>query len=344
MLSSRVFERLVLLNIRGVTMNKRFEYPFEDRYITIDGVRLHYIDEGEGPVIWMMHGMPMWSYVYRKMIPILVNAGYRCVVPDLMGFGLSDKPVKESAHTLQKHVAMMTQLIEQLNLKNIIPVGQDWGGPIALRYAIENKNNIQAIVILNTFIERFPESKKERKKLDIITSPLPGIYTFLFKNGAFSSFVVKRLDVFRKFVWQKWRTGNPSKMFGAGMRRPVDPRAMENYLMPHDKPEKRVAIAAFAKLIPNHRKHPNASYIDEIRKQLEKWDVPVLAINPDGDMAWKPDEGERISKIVPNGAFYLVKNAGHYLQEDAGEEVGQRIVEFVCEVASNREVNEKAIA
>lgn len=323
-------------------MNQRFEYPFEDKYITIDGVRLHYIDEGFGPVLWMMHGMPMWSYVYRKIIPILVNAGYRCVVPDLMGFGLSDKPVEESAHTVQRHVAMMTQLIEKLKLKDIIPVGQDWGGPIVLRYAIKNKTNIRALVILNTFIERFPANAKERKKFDIITSPLPGIYTFLFKNGAFSSFVVRRLDIFRKFVWQRWRGGNPSKMFGAGMRRPVDPRAMENYLMPHDSSDKRAGIAAFAKLIPNHITHPNASYIDEIRQQLQAWNLPVLVISADGDMAWKPDEGQRIAAIVPNGTFYLVKNAGHYLQEDAGQEVGQRILQFVNEVAINNKIKTKA--
>ncbi len=313
-------------------MTQRFEYPFKDKYMTIDGIRIHYIDEGEGPVIWMMHGMPVWSYVYRKMIPVLVNAGYRCVAPDLMGFGLSDMPVEESEHTLHRHVSMMTQFIGQLELKNIIPLGQDWGGPITLRYAIENKDNIRALVILNTFIERFPSNRKERRDFDIITSPLPGVYSFLFKNGAFSSFVVRRLDVFRKFVWQKWKTGNPSKMFGAGMRRPVDPRAMENYLMPHDTPAKRGGIAAFAKLIPNHFNHPDAAYIDEIRKELQTWDLPVLAISADGDMAWKPDEGKRISQIVPNGEFYMVKNAGHYLQEDAGEEVGQRVLQFVNKV------------
>ena len=325
-------------------MQQRFEYPFEDRYLTIDGISIHYIDEGTGPVIWLMHGMPMWSYVYRKIIPLLVDAGYRCVAPDLMGFGLSDKPEAESAHTLQRHVTMMTQLIEQLNLKNITPVGQDWGGPIALRYAIENKHNIRALVILNTFIERFPANNKERRACDIITSPLPGIYTFLFKNGVFSSFVVRRLDIFRKFVWQKWQVGNPSKIFGAGMRRAVDPRAMENYLMPHDSAAKRAGIAAFAKLIPNHKTHADAAYIDEIRHHLHTWHLPVLVISADGDMAWKPEEGKRISQIVPDGEFYLVKNAGHYLQEDAGEEVGQRILQFMNSLSNSNKTRQQAVA
>ncbi|MFV2005721.1 MAG: alpha/beta fold hydrolase, partial [Gammaproteobacteria bacterium] len=143
-------------------MSERFEYPFNENYLNIDGVRLHYLDEGEGPVIWMMHGMPMWSYVYRNLIPPLVRAGYRCFVPDLMGFGLSDKPDNEAAHSVQRHVELMSKLIEQLALKEITIVGQDWGGPIALRYAIENRGNIAGIVLLNTFIERFPENKAER--------------------------------------------------------------------------------------------------------------------------------------------------------------------------------------
>lgn len=307
----------------------RFEYTFKDRYATVDGVRLHYLDEGEGPVIWMMHGMPTWSYLYRKMIPPLVAAGYRCFVPDLMGFGLSEIPEQESAHTLQRHVALMTGLIQQLNLQNLIVMGQDWGGPISLRYAIKNKNNVHALILLNTFVQRFPANAKERREKDIITSPLPGVYNFLFKSGDFSSFVVRRLDVFRKFVWLRWKTGNPSKMLGAGFRRPVDPRAMENYLMPHDIPSKRAGMAAFAKLIPDRTDHPNAAYIDQIRNEMTQWNLPVLVVWPDGDMAWKPDEGERIAKMVPNGQFYLVKNAGHYLQEDAGEEVVQALIRFL---------------
>ena len=119
---------------------------------------------------------------------------------------------------------------------------------------------------------------------------------------------------------------------------------MENYLMPHHKPESRAGIAAFAKLIPNHRMHPDAAYIDEIRKTLETWELPVLVISADGDMAWKPDEGRRIAQTVPDGEFYLVRNAGHYLQEDAGEEVGQRILQFVNKVTARTDMEAQKIA
>lgn len=307
----------------------RFEYPFTNRYVTLDGVRLHYLDEGQGPPVWLMHGNTSWSYLYRKMIPPLVRAGYRCIVPDLMGFGLYDKPDDEGAHSLQRHVSQMTQLIEHLNLRGLTVLGQDWGGPIVLRYVITHKANIRAIALLNTFVQRFPASARERREHDIITGPLPPGFDMLFKRGKFSSFVVRRCDVFRWFVWRKWRTGNRSKLLGAGFRRPVDPRVMENYWNIHNTPAPRAALAAFPKMIPNRADHPNAGYIDEIRRELETWDVPVTVIWADGDLAWRPDEGACIAQIVPDGEFYLVRNAGHFLQEDAGAEVAQRLIRFL---------------
>lgn len=310
-------------------MTERFEFPFRENFLTIDGVRLHYVDEGSGPPIWLMHGNTTWSYLYRKMIPPLVEAGYRCIAPDLMGFGLSDNPGDEAAYSLQRHVSLMSQLIDHLKLEDIVTVGQDWGGPITLRYAISHKDRIRALILLNTFIERFAANRREQKRLDIITGPLPPGFTFLFKGGAYSSFLISRLDLFRKFVWQKWRTGNKSKLLGAGFRRPVDPRAMQNYLQIHDTPEKRAGLATFPKMIPDRADHPNADYINEIRQTLAEWDVPVKVIWADGDMAWTPEEGERIARIVPNGEFYLVRNAGHFLQEDAGDEVAAEIIKFL---------------
>ncbi len=309
-------------------MENRFEYPFKDKYATMDGVKIHYVDEGNGPVIWMMHGNPTWSYLYRKMIPILVKAGYRCFAPDLMGFGLSGKPEDEKEYTLKRHVQLMTKLIKQLGLKDIITVGQDWGGPITLRYAIEHRDNIKGLIILNTMVERAPANKKEQKEQHRISPPLPLPFVFLFKNGAFSSFLVKRLDMFRKFVWAKWQTGNMAKQ-GAGFRRPVNPKAMENYLFPNNSPATRASVAAFPKMIPHNKNHPNAEYIDEIGKTLKSWDIPVFVAFADNDIAWKPEEGQAIANMVPNGEFYLVKNAGHYLQEDAGEEIAERIVQFL---------------
>ena len=289
-------------------MAERFQYPFKENYHEVDGIRLHYVDEGSGPPILMVHGQPTWSYLYRKMIPPLVAAGYRCIAPDLMGFGLSDKPTDESVYTLPRHVELVTGLIGKLQLEGITIVGQDWGGPISLRYAIDHQDNVRSLVILNTLVK---------------TTPIPLLFSLVLRSGGFSSFLIRRMDLFRKMAFRR----------GWPFRRPVDSRAMEQYKMPHSTASSRAGIAAFPKMIPGNDRHPNAKYISEIDATLREWDVPVLVMFSDGDIAFKVDEGQRIAEMVPNGRFQIVRNAGHYLQEDAGEEIAERMVTFLRDEA-----------
>ena len=281
---------------------------FEEHYEVIDGIRLHYVDEGSGPPILLVHGQPTWSYLYRKMIRPLVAAGYRCIAPDLMGFGLSDKPTDESAYTLGRHVELVTGLVEKLQLAGVTIVGQDWGGPVGLRYAIDHQDNVRSLVILNTLVK---------------ITPVPLLFTFVFRNGGFSSFLVRRLDLFRKIIFRR----------GWPFRRPLEAGVMEQYKMPHPTAASRAGIAAFPKMIPGNDPHPNAAYISQIDSVLRNWDVPVLVMFSDGDIAFKPTEGQRIAEMVPDGRFQVVRNAGHYLQEDAGEEITQRMVTFLRDEA-----------
>ena len=281
---------------------------FEEHYEVIDGIRLHYVDEGSGPPILLVHGQPTWSYLYRKMIRPLVAAGYRCIAPDLMGFGLSDKPTDESAYTLGRHVELVTGLVEKLQLAGVTIVGQDWGGPVGLHYAIDHQDNVRSLVILNTLVK---------------ITPVPLLFTFVFRNGGFSSFLVRRLDLFRKIIFRR----------GWPFRRPLEAGVMEQYKMPHPTAASRAGIAAFPKMIPGNDRHPNAAYISQIDSVLRNWDVPVLVMFSDGDIAFKPTEGQRIAEMVPDGRFQVVRNAGHYLQEDAGEEIAQRMVTFLRDEA-----------
>ncbi|MCI0780793.1 MAG: alpha/beta fold hydrolase [Chloroflexi bacterium] len=284
------------------------KFMFEQHYEEIDGVRIHYVDEGSGPPILMVHGQPTWSYLYRKMIPPLVDAGYRCIAPDLMGFGLSDKPTDESVYTLRRHVELITGLIEKLQLKGITTVGHDWGGPISLRYAIDHQDNLRALVILNTLVK---------------TIPIPLLFSLVFRSGRFSSFLIRRMDLFRRIAFRR----------GWPFRRPIESSVMEQYKMPHPTAASRAGIAAFPKMVPGNGRHPNAEYISEIDAVLRDWDIPVLVMFSDGDIAFKIDEGQRIAEMVPNGRFQIVRNAGHYLQEDAGEEIAQRMVTFLRDEA-----------
>ncbi len=179
---------------------------------------------------------------------------------------------------------------------------------VRLRFAIDHKDRISSLVILNTLVK---------------VMPVPLVFTLVFRNGGFSSFLVKRLDLFRRMAF---RPGWP-------FRRPVEARAMEQYKMSHPTAASRAGIAAFPKMIPGNSRHPNAGYISEIESVLRSWDVPVLVMFSDGDIAFKVEEGERIAGMVPNGRFHLVRNAGHYLQEDAGEELAERMVTFLRDEA-----------
>ena len=286
---------------------------FKENYQEIDGARIHYVDEGSGPPILMVHGQPTWSYLYRKMIPPLVAAGYRCIAPDLMGFGLSDKPTDESAYGLQRHVELVTGLVEKLELQGITIVGQDWGGPIGLRYAIEHQDNIRALVILNTLV-RTPPS-------DLRTMHMRIMIKVLFQNGAFSSFLIRRLDLFRRM------------MYRIGFKMSSDPQVMKQYRMPHPTAASRAGVAAFTKMLPLSAAHPNTQYINDIEETLSTWDVPVQVMFSDKDMFFKVEEGQRIASMVPNGRFQVVRNAGHYLQEDAGEEIAERMATFLRDEA-----------
>jgi haloalkane dehalogenase len=129
-------------------------YPFEPHYVYVDGVRMHYVDEGprEGQPVLMLHGEPSWSYLYRKMIPTLVGAGLRAIAPDLIGFGRSDKPASRSDYTYQRHVDWMGGFATALDLQNITLVCQDWGGFIGLRVAAEAEDRFARIVVANTFL------------------------------------------------------------------------------------------------------------------------------------------------------------------------------------------------
>ncbi|MEE9164406.1 MAG: alpha/beta fold hydrolase [Thermoplasmata archaeon] len=283
---------------------------FRRNYRSVDGIRLHYVDEGSGPPVLMVHGQPTSSYLYRKMIPPLVDAGYRVVAPDLMGFGLSDKPTDEKVYTLKRHVAQMTALVDNLGLEGVTTVGQDWGGPISLRYAIEHRENIRALVILNTLvrsIRKIPWSA--------------GLFFFLFASGSFSSFLTRRLDLFRRLA------------FSRGFFRPLPPDVLAEYRRPHPTAALRAGIAAFPKMVPTTLDHPNAAYIDQIEETLRSWEVPVLVAFSDKDVLFRVREGRRIADMVPNGRFYRVRDAGHYLQEDAGEEIASRIVAFLRDEA-----------
>jgi haloalkane dehalogenase len=128
------------------------DYPFPPRYQHWRGLRMHYVDEGEGPPVLLLHGEPTWSYLYRAMIPPLVAGGYRCIAPDYVGFGKSDKVLDDEWYVIERHVESVRALIEALDLTGVTLVVHDWGGPIGLRQAVDMPERFARLVILNTWL------------------------------------------------------------------------------------------------------------------------------------------------------------------------------------------------
>ena len=127
-------------------------WPFTPRYLEVDGLRLHYVDEGKGPPVLLLHGEPSWSYLYRKMIPVLAGAGLRAVAPDMPGFGRSDKPARREDYSYQRHLDWMLAFLRALDLRDVTLFCQDWGGLIGLRLVAEEGDRFSRVVAANTFL------------------------------------------------------------------------------------------------------------------------------------------------------------------------------------------------
>jgi pimeloyl-ACP methyl ester carboxylesterase len=129
----------------------RAQWPFAARYVRVNGWRMHYVDEGSGDPILLLHGNPTWGFLYRRVIPPLVDAGHRVIVPDMIGFGLSEKPAREQAHSLDGHIANLAGLVRQLDLRRVTVVCHDWGGPTGLGFAMSNLERGRALTVMSTW-------------------------------------------------------------------------------------------------------------------------------------------------------------------------------------------------
>ena len=288
------------------TPDERFEnlpdFPFKPNYVEIDGIRIHYVDEGpkDAESVLLMHGEPSWSFLYRHMIPILVEARYRTVAPDLVGFGKSDKPAEKSDHTYRKHVEWISKWVNMLDLKNITLFCQDWGSLIGLRVAIENQERFSRIVLSNgglpTGEQRISEAFLNWRKFSI-ESPV-----FKIKNIIQTSTTTK----LPKEVLRGYEAPFPDDSYKAGAR-----------IMP--------SLVPISPDDPEHEANKKAS---ELFKQ---WKKPFLTAFSDSDPVTRG--GERFwQKYVPGtqGQNHVtIKNAGHFVQEDKGPELANLIVEFI---------------
>ena len=273
-------------------------FVFAPHYLEQDGLRMHYLDEGEGDPVLCLHGEPTWSFLYRKMVPGLTAAA-RVLAPDYFGFGRSDKPEDAGWYTFDRHCASIRRLVEQLDLRRVTVVVQDWGGPIGLRLAVEQPERVARLVILNTGLGGGrPPSEAWLRFRDVV-------------RAAGGDFQAGRLI----------RT--------AAVRGLAD-AVVAAYDAPFPTAESKAGVLAFPEQVPIKPEHPNTAPLMAIREALASWEKPTLVLFGDSDPIFRPEVADAIARWIP-GALpaELVANAGHFVQEDAGEEVAARIVEFL---------------
>jgi len=274
-------------------------FPFEPHYVEIEGLRLAYIEQGQGDPILMLHGEPTWGYLYRHMIPPLAEIG-RVIVPDLIGFGRSDKPVNDNAYSYKSHVRWVRKFIAALNLKQITLICQDWGGAIGLRILGQVPERFQRLVAMNTGIGGG-------------FSPGEG-----FMRWRYFSQRVKELDI-------------PSLMRNAVLRRKLSDEEAAAFGAPFPEGSFQTAALVFPRLVPIRPDHPGAYDNRVAIEKLKTLDLPVLLPWADKDPITGPWEAF-LRKLFKNVAPPLtIRGAGHFLQEDAGEEIAENIRRWMSE-------------
>jgi haloalkane dehalogenase len=277
-------------------------FPFEPHYETFDGVRMHFVDEGKGEPVLLLHGEPTWSFLYRKMIPILAGRA-RVVAPDYFGFGRSDKPTERAFYTFDRHVDSVTSAVERLDLVGITVVMQDWGGPIGLRFAVEHPERVARLVVLNTGLVR-PSDRW----------PTPAFLRW------------------RDFAERTGLELPVSRILQGSTMSDLTDGVLAGYEAPFPVPQSRIGAAMFPLLVPLYEGDPGMAEMVAVGDALGRWDKPALIYFSDSDPIYPPEVAHSLAKLIPTaGEPEFVSGAGHFLQEDKGDEIARRIVRFLDE-------------
>jgi len=274
-------------------------YAFQPNYLDQDGLRMHYVDEGEGDPVLLLHGEPTWAFLYRKMIPTLARVG-RCIAPDYFGFGRSDKPTTRDWYSYDRHVASITRLVHELDLQRITLVLQDWGGPVGFRVAVENPDRISRLVVLNTGIgARAPSDEWLR---------------------------------FQSFMRRVGTEILAGQLVRLSLVQPTSDEIIAGYDAPFPVPESRIGVVQFPELVATSADHPSGPAMLAARDRLRELDRPALVLFSDSDPIFTRRAAEVMAGLLANAELDPpVEGAGHFLQEDRGEELARIVIDFACD-------------
>ncbi len=283
------------------TPDERFErlpgFPFEPRYAEVGGLRMHYVDEGQGSPVVCFHGEPSWSYLYRLMLAPLVAAGRRAICPDLVGFGRSDKPTDRGWYSYDRHCEQVTGVLDGLDLDGVTVVVQDWGGPIGLRWAVEHADRVERLVILNT-----------------------GLFTGRVSKGFLR--------------WREFAERNPDLPVGMVLQgattTDLTAEVVAAYEAPFQSAESKAGAATFPLLVPVEESAPGAAEMAAVMDELSRWEKPALVAFSDCDPVFpSPKAGQVFVDLIPGaGEQVVIEGGGHFLQEDRGEAIAATILDW----------------
>jgi haloalkane dehalogenase len=278
------------------------DFPFQPHYRELDGFRLAHLDEGDGPPVIFFHGEPTWSFLWRKVIPPVRDAGFRCIAPDLAGFGRSDKPMDLDWYSYDRHVETMAPLLEELDVKDATVVVHDWGGPVGLRLAVEHPDRIARMVILDT-----------------------GLFTGHQK-------MTEAWTMFRNFVERTEDLPVGFLVKGACLRDPGDD-VIAAYDAPYPSAASKAGARAFPLLIPTAPDQPGAEAGQRVLGALREDARQKLILWADSDPVLPLETGRRLASALDTEVDHVIVGASHFLQEDAGPQIGELIADWLGQAA-----------
>jgi haloalkane dehalogenase len=275
------------------------DYPFAPHWLDCDGLRMHYVDQGAGEPVLLLHGEPTWSFLWRRIVPPIAASGRRAIAPDLLGFGRSDKPGAVGWYTYERHVDAVTRLVLELDLQRLTVVVHDWGGPIGLRVAVEHEERVDRLVILDT---------------GVAAGQAPSETWLRFREAV--RHAGGALDI--------------GRLVAAGTARGLGDEVRAAYDAPFPTADSKAGALAFPDLVPTEPEHPSAAAMNRVRDALRSWEKPAHVIWGAADSVLPPRVGERFVELIPGATGpELIEDASHFLQEDAPDEVAAAILRFL---------------
>ena len=293
------------------------DYPFQPNYMQIGQYRVHYLDEGpaDAPAVLLIHGEPTWSYLFRKMIPILTAAGHRVIAPDLVGFGKSDKPASEDDYSYQMQVDVMLELVQRLDLAEATFFGQDWGGLAGLRVVAAAPDRFARVVVSNTGLPA--------------ASGLQGWIGYpLFKLAVWWAGEITFEDLQSNLTFPRWVAysyyvdelpiGKVMGFMGA------EEDVIQAYEAPFPDRTYKAGAQIMPYLVPSQLRENEVAW-----RVFDAWDKPFLVAFTDADPITKGGEKTFLDRI-PGAQNITISGAGHFVQEDAGPQLARLINDFIA--------------